>query len=312
VTEPAPPPDDTLWQSVRLRATAGVAAAYTAVLDALVAAVEEFLSLARAAVLGGGGNLPPDVAAWPGVQVWARVANTHVRPAIERVYEAAYAQATPYVEPEQVPLPNPVSWLPELAATVTEAMFPAMVFTELLDALTESTSHAETYPLLRARIADVLRMDALDRAKRHKLAAIRRDQAQPGLSADDHQALTRQRATIEASTARPWQDHVRVMARTPAFRAWNTATYAGALVWTRATGRVVLKRWVSLWAVKDPNTRESHRLALGQTRPVDEPYLVGVSQTVRMRYPHDPRGPVEEVANCRCVQVLLHDKEGRP
>lgn len=63
-------------------------------------------------------------------------------------------------------------------------------------------------------------------------------------------------------------------------------------------------RWQKEWsAVHDGRTRMSHLLADGQRRKVDEPFDVGGA---KLAYPGDPRGPADEVINCRCVSLPYH------
>jgi len=62
------------------------------------------------------------------------------------------------------------------------------------------------------------------------------------------------------------------------------------------------KRWV---ATIDGRTRQSHALANGQRKPIDQPFLVGGE---RLRFPHDPAGSAGNVINCRCT-ITFHGGE---
>lgn len=64
-------------------------------------------------------------------------------------------------------------------------------------------------------------------------------------------------------------------------------------------GIVAGKSWLS---VADSRTRHDHRLADGQTQPLDVPFRVG---GYAMQHPGDPTAPIGEVANCRCGILLL-------
>ncbi len=57
----------------------------------------------------------------------------------------------------------------------------------------------------------------------------------------------------------------------------------------------LLMEWVTM---HDADVRPEHAAAAGQQRPTDEPYDVG---GVKMRYPGDPRAPIELWINCRCT-----------
>lgn len=63
--------------------------------------------------------------------------------------------------------------------------------------------------------------------------------------------------------------------------------------------RPTMHTWMTM---RDMRVRDTHRAVDGDTRPVDEPFIVGGN---RMMYPHDPSAPIEETANCRCVVLYL-------
>lgn len=54
--------------------------------------------------------------------------------------------------------------------------------------------------------------------------------------------------------------------------------------------------WVSM---RDRYVREAHRALDGQTVPLGTPFTAPGGE--KIRFPHDPRAPIELVANCRCV-----------
>lgn len=86
-----------------------------------------------------------------------------------------------------------------------------------------------------------------------------------------------------------------VIARTETHSAANY----GALAQAEDTGLDMMKEWISTTGAR---TRDSHRDADGQTVPTNEPFIVGGA---RLRFPGDPRGPAEEVINCRCNQGFI-------
>lgn len=55
------------------------------------------------------------------------------------------------------------------------------------------------------------------------------------------------------------------------------------------------KTWL---ATNDTRTRLSHRVADGQTEPLEENFTVGGAS---LKYPGDPIGPPDEIINCRCT-----------
>jgi len=61
-----------------------------------------------------------------------------------------------------------------------------------------------------------------------------------------------------------------------------------------------LKGWLDS---KDENVRPSHKAAAAQYSkgiPVDQPFIVG---SASLQYPGDPNGSIEEIANCRCMEI---------
>lgn len=92
----------------------------------------------------------------------------------------------------------------------------------------------------------------------------------------------------------------RTIARTEVISACN----AGSLLTMRAIDLATSKVWL---ATPDARTRLDHRLAQGQTVPLDAPFVVG---GVPLDHPGDPAGPPETVINCRCS--LAYDVEELP
>jgi len=59
----------------------------------------------------------------------------------------------------------------------------------------------------------------------------------------------------------------------------------------------IAKSWMTQG---DARVRDSHQAAQGQTRRLDDPFIVG---GVSLRYPRDPAGATGETINCRCVMI---------
>lgn len=78
------------------------------------------------------------------------------------------------------------------------------------------------------------------------------------------------------------------IARTEVHAAHEAGAYQQAL----SLGLPATKTWL---ATHDDRTRETHRLADGQTVPLDESFTVGGSA---LRFPGDPRGAPSETINC--------------
>lgn len=110
-----------------------------------------------------------------------------------------------------------------------------------------------------------------------------------------------------AEIARGIRERAPALARVRAAVIARTETHgaaqAGAHEAAKATGLELRKEWV---AAEDERTRESHRLADGQTVGMDETFDVGGAA---MAYPGDPDAPAAEVVNCRCVSshIVVED-----
>jgi hypothetical protein len=94
-----------------------------------------------------------------------------------------------------------------------------------------------------------------------------------------------------AGAAGVTEARARVIARTEVVSASN----AGSIATARVSGFDMTKTWL---ATLDPRTRETHRVADGQTVGIDAPFQVG---GFGLDFPGDPSGPASEVINCRCT-----------
>jgi hypothetical protein len=111
----------------------------------------------------------------------------------------------------------------------------------------------------------------------------------PDMTARVQQVLT-------ASATPYWKNRAVTVARTEALAAVNAGAYAGAVRDAEARGDPApFKVWL---ATEDTRTRPTHKEADGQRTLLTSPFQVGGAQ---LRYPGDPRGPANEVINCRCT-----------
>ena len=99
--------------------------------------------------------------------------------------------------------------------------------------------------------------------------------------------------TYLAKTTEPEPDHA---AQTRRVAVWLATVSTNDSAWQgfQASGGLRM-RWVSR---KDERVRNTHRAANGQIRSVLGAFDVGGAE---LRYPGDPRGPLNEVMECRCV-----------
>lgn len=93
-----------------------------------------------------------------------------------------------------------------------------------------------------------------------------------------------------------WPNRARTVARTEALAAVNAGAYAGAIRDAESRGDPApFKVWL---ATEDTRTRPTHTEADGQRTLLTSPFVVGGAQ---LKFPGDPRGPAQEVINCRCT-----------
>lgn len=101
---------------------------------------------------------------------------------------------------------------------------------------------------------------------------------------------------LTATGSERWPNRATVVARTETMAAVNAGAYAGALRDAELRGDPApFKVWL---ATEDQRTRPTHREADGQRTLLSSPFMVGGAQ---LRFPGDPRGPAQEVIQCRCV-----------
>lgn len=106
----------------------------------------------------------------------------------------------------------------------------------------------------------------------------------------------RVQTVLTATGSEYWPNRARTVARTETMAAVNAGAYAGALQDAEERGDPApFKVWL---ATDDTRTRPTHDDADGQRTLLSEPFIVGGA---RILYPGDPRGPAQEVINCRCT-----------
>jgi len=119
---------------------------------------------------------------------------------------------------------------------------------------------------------------------------------------------------LTASGTDYWPSRARTVARTETIGAVNAGVFRAAELEAEARGDVApFKQWI---ATEDARTRPTHRAADKQRTLMSEPFRVGSAQ---LMFPGDPRGPANEVINCRCsiIPVVLGEEidwtdRGRP
>ncbi|WP_432679136.1 phage minor head protein [Rhodococcus pyridinivorans] len=103
-----------------------------------------------------------------------------------------------------------------------------------------------------------------------------------------------------------WTGRAMTVARTESAGAMSHATIEAATLRNEVLEEDLTQIWI---CTLDSRTRKSHWAADGQRVPLGSTFRVGRAQ---IRYPGDPRGPAEEVLNCRCRVAVLAADEALP
>lgn len=106
---------------------------------------------------------------------------------------------------------------------------------------------------------------------------------------------------LTATGTNLWRNRAVVVARTETIGALNAGRFDAfqAVADVVDDGDGMEMMWL---ATDDERTRPTHRTADGQRVPVGSYFSVGMAD---LRFPGDPRGPAQEVIQCRCSTLLL-------
>lgn len=103
---------------------------------------------------------------------------------------------------------------------------------------------------------------------------------------------------LTATGSERWPNRARTVARTETMGAVNAGIWRAAVLDAQDRGDPApFKAWL---ATEDTRTRPTHHAADGQRTLLTEPFIVGGA---RLLFPGDPRGPANEVINCRCTTI---------
>ncbi|QUE25888.1 MuF-like minor capsid protein [Gordonia phage Fitzgerald] len=186
-------------------------------------------------------------------------------------------------------------------------IWPAGAFEDIRPELLESLSDAVTIDEMTERVGRVLNIDAKSRKLRAQINDVEAQLADPDLDPADRSALTQWRRDLweqHDESLNEWQWKARRIARTESHGAVSAGQLAAARVVEQQTGLRMWKRWLS---TEDQRTRASHRVADGQTCPLDEPFRVG---GFLLEHPADSISVApHEVINCRCTMLVYDDDE---
>lgn len=122
---------------------------------------------------------------------------------------------------------------------------------------------------------------------------IREGRPIPDVTADIDTVLT-------ATGSERWPNRARVVARTETIGAVNAGIFRAAQLDAADRGDPApFKVWLS---TDDPRTRPTHKSADKQRTLLDSPFNVGGANLL---FPGDPRGPAQEVIQCRCSMLPI-------
>jgi F like protein len=103
---------------------------------------------------------------------------------------------------------------------------------------------------------------------------------------------------LTASGSERWPNRAVTVARTETIAAVNAGVFRAAELDAEQRGDPApFKQWIS---TEDQRTRPTHVAADKQRTLLREPFRVGGAQLL---FPGDPRGPAQEVINCRCSML---------
>ena len=155
-------------------------------------------------------------------------------------------------------------------------IWPQGAFEDIRPELLEALSEAETVYQMTDRIGRVLTIDAKSRELRAQINEVEERLASPDLDPADRAELRAWRKDLweqHDESLNEWQWKARRIARTESHGAVSAGQLAAAKEREQLTGIRMWKRWLSV--AGDNRTRASHRVADGQTVPLDQPFRVG-------------------------------------
>ena len=154
-------------------------------------------------------------------------------------------------------------------------IWPAGAFEDIRPELLEALSDAVTVDEMTERIGRVLNIDAKSRELRARINEVEQALAEPNLDRAARRELRALRRSLweeHDESLNEWQWKARRIARTESHGAVSAGQLAAAREREQRTGIRMWKRWLS---TDDTRTRATHRVADGQTCPLDQPFRIG-------------------------------------
>ncbi|QXN73234.1 MuF-like minor capsid protein [Gordonia phage Hans] len=186
-------------------------------------------------------------------------------------------------------------------------IWPQGAFEDIRPELLEALSDAVTVDEMTERIGRVLNIDARSRELRARINEVEQALAEPNLDRSSRAELRALRKSLweeHDESLNEWQWKARRIARTESHGAVSAGQLAAAREREQRTGIRMWKRWLS---TDDTRTRATHRVADGQTCPLDQPFRIG---GFLLEHPADSISVApHEVINCRCTMLIYDDDE---
>ncbi|QGJ95795.1 head morphogenesis [Gordonia phage EMoore] len=294
------------------RIDAATLTAIGAWLDEVRVAFFQELGLNRYIVAAGDPPMTPatghaDLAVDAAVQrtwgVWQNQLENQILPTVSIAFGEAFQQ-TRRADPRGA-FQHQQQYLAEVSDRLR--IWPQGAFEDIRPELLEALSDAVTIDEMTERIGRVLNIDARSRELRARINEVEQALAEPNLDRATRGELRALRKSLweeHDESLNEWQWKARRIARTESHGAVSAGQLAAAREREQQTGVRMWKRWLS---TDDTRTRATHRVADGQTCPLDQPFRVG---GFLLEHPADSISVApHEVINCRCTMLLYDDDE---
>lgn len=297
------------WLTDRLRGDAVLVKAERKIEAAVLAAMTQWMSAAKAAMFGQPITLTADAqftvdvdAAQASFAVWTQGIAEHIEPAITEAFGASFAGAMRTAD---------VSVLPYQEAHMQDVfdrlkIWPEGAFEDMRPELVQAVSRASTIAEAQDQVAGILDINAPTRRLRQQITDVDAELAALDVGDSREGALraTRRRLWEEHDRSLgEWQYLARRIARTEVQGAVEGGALASAQATAAATGERMYKQWL---ATHDSRCRKTHQVADGQIVGIEGKFTVGRST---LEHPADPRGQDKETINCRCTLLILDEAE---
>lgn len=165
---------------------------------------------------------------------------------------------------------------------------PAMIRDRVTAAVRDATPEPDASPV--AQVIDTAATPAADKV---------------AVSVPDIEVVVVNQRTAASSVLTPGSEAVRDVARLSGYQAAGVQN-AAVITAAKLSEDELEKTWI---ATIDGKTRNTHFAADGQRAPLAGTFTVGGAS---LRFPGDPDGPPDEVANCRCRVGVLAPEEDLP